>query len=284
MKFPTCLLALLVTPLVALGWADDGHVVVCKIAEAYLKPAARAAIQELLDERPISDPRLCVWADLIRSGATYDRKYPSHRTWHYVNLELQEREEDYDPKQMKDHVLEAIPRFAKIMNDPSRSKEDRKEALLFVIHFVGDMHQPLHCSNRADDKGGNLQPIKSFRGETENRLNLHWIWDTHLFKAERGELSNEDFVKRLLAEITEKDRETWASGDSYAWGWESHLIGVNEIYRFTDGTILPLPDEPVAELTDENYIQRKLPIVRTQLKRGGVRLASVLNAAFEAKK
>lgn len=284
MKLAFCLGLVLLSPLLAFGWGDDGHVVVCKIAEAYLKPATRTAINDLLDNRPISDSRLCVWADLIRSGAVYDRKYPNHRNWHYINLELQLAEKNYDPAKMPDHVLEAIPRFAKLMCDPSLTKEDRKEALLFVIHFVGDMHQPLHCSNRNDDRGGNLQLIKSFRGTKEDRLNLHWVWDTHLFKAERGELTNEDFVKRLLAEITEKERETWSAGDPFRWGWESHLIGVSEVYRFTDGMPLPTPDKPLAELTDENYIKGKLPIVRTQLKRAGVRLASVLNAAFDEKK
>jgi hypothetical protein len=276
-----CLLISL-SPL-AHGWGEDGHIIVCKIAEGYLKPTAKAAIKELLDDRSISDSRLCVWADLIRSGAIYDRKYPNHRTWHYVNLELQLKEDDYHPEKMEDHVLEAIPRFAKLMNDDKLMKEDRKEALLFVIHFVGDMHQPLHCANRNDDKGGNLQLIKSFRGKEESKLNLHSIWDTHLVKAERGELTNDDFVKRLLGEITEKERETWSGGDTKTWGWEAHQIGVKEVYSFSDGKALPLPTEPLAELTDDNYIKSKLPLVRTQLKRAGVRLSKVLNEAFPEK-
>lgn len=281
MRLFLTLLALILIPASLQAWGEDGHVIVSKIAESYLKPAAKLGIKDLLDERAISDPRICVWADLIRSGAIYDRKYPNHRTWHYINIELQEREEDYKPEEQKDHVVGAISQFIKIVKDPQETKENRKEALMFVIHFVGDMHQPLHCSNRNDDRGGNLQLVKSFRGKEEPRLNLHSVWDTSMVKADRGDLENEDYAKRLVAEIEEKQREAWSKGDAKIWAWENHLIGMQEVYLFSDGTLFPDRSEAPVELTDENYIKTKKPIVREQLKKAGVRLAWVLNHCFE---
>ena len=279
----SAILALLVgaaMPLSVRAWWEDGHVVVAKIAEAYLTPPARAGIKALLPERPISDVRICTWADLIRGSAEFGRKYPKHDMWHYINIELKMAEKDYKPADDKMHVVGAIARFEKVLADPKASADDRKEALMFLVHFVGDMHQPLHCGNRDDDRGGNLQPIKSFNGKSEGKLNLHKVWDGPMVQAARGELSVEDFAKRLSEEISERDREAWKAGDPTQWAWEIHRIVVERVYRFTDGQPLPRPDAPAADLTEENYIAANRPIVPLQLKKAGVRLAKVLNACF----
>jgi nuclease S1 len=277
-------LTLIVAAPSCLAWGEDGHVVVCKIAEANLNSAAKAAVKELLDDRSIADPRLCTWADLIRSSGALNRKYKNNDKWHYINIELTSKAEDFKPDPAEDHVISAIERFLKVVADTTVSKDDRKEALLFIIHFLGDMHQPLHCCHRNEDRGGNLQQIKSFCGQTETRLNLHWIWDTHLLKAEKGELTVEDFAARLLSEITDDQRNCWRKGTVKDWVWDSHTIAVSTVYRFADGKALPPRDEPAVELTDENYAKANRAIVREQLKKGGIRLAKVLNDCFpEAK-
>jgi len=267
-----------------LAWGEDGHVVLCKIAEANLNPPAKAAVKDLLDNRSIADSRLCTWADLIRSSGELNRKYKNNDKWHYINIELTSKAEDFKPDPAEDHVISAIERFQKVVADTTVSKDDRKEALLFIIHFVGDMHQPLHCCHRNEDRGGNLQPIKSFCGQSEKKLNLHWVWDSHLVKAERGELTVEDFAARLMSEVTDDQRTCWRKGTVKDWAWDSHTVAVGTVYRFADGKPLPPRDEPAVELTDENYAKANRPIVREQLKKGGVRLAKALNDCFpEAK-
>jgi hypothetical protein len=273
----------------ALAWWEDGHVVVARIAETYLTKEARAGIKDLLDEnregeRAISDVRICTWADLIRSSGELNKKYPKNDTWHYINIELKVTEADYKPDDDNNHVVGAIERFKKVLKDPKAEKQDRKEALYFLVHFVGDMHQPLHCGNREDDRGGNLQPIKSVFGKAESRLNLHKVWDGHLVAAARGDLSVDDFAKRLGEEIKEADRTKWSKGDAKAWAWESHAVCVERVYVFTDGKPLPKRDAPAVELTDENYMKANAPFVREQLKKGGIRLAAVLNECFAAEK
>jgi hypothetical protein len=276
---------LLFLPSVGQCWWEDGHSIVAKIAENYLTPEARAGIKELLGdgvagEREISDVRICTWADLIRGSAMYRKKYPNHDTWHYINIEIKDKKDDFKPAEDNNHVIGAIARFRKVLKDPKADKQERKEALMFVVHFLGDMHQPLHCGNRENDQGGNLQPIKSVLGKAEDRINLHKVWDGHLVKAVRGDLDNDDFVKRLLGEIKEADREKWNKGDVTQWVWESHAIVVERVYKFTDGSDLPERDAPAVELTDANYMKANEPIVREQLKKGGVRLALVLNECF----
>jgi hypothetical protein len=280
------LLFLSATP--APAWWEDGHVVVARIAEAYLTPEARAGIKELLGEnregeRAISDVRICTWADLIRGSGELNVKYPKNDTWHYINIEFKVKAADYQPGDDANDVVGAIERFKKVLKDPSAKKQDRKEALYFLVHFVGDLHQPLHCGHREDDRGGNLQPVKSVRGKAEEKLNLHKVWDGHLVAAARGDLSVDDFTRRLGEEIKPEDRAAWAKGSAKDWAWESHEVCVARVYKFTDGKELPKRDEPAVVLTDENYVKANVPYVREQLQKGGVRLAAVLNECFAGK-
>jgi S1/P1 Nuclease len=263
------------------AWWEEGHVALCKIAEAHLTPAARTAIAHLLGDMPISDPRVCLWADQLRTTTEFDKKYPHHATWHYINLEVQLRTEEFKPDASGDHVIGAIEHFQKVLTDPCISKGDREEALMFVVHFVGDLHQPLHCLHRNDDRGGNLQPIKSVLGVAEDKLNLHKVWDGHLVKADRGDLTVPDYAKRLADEITAADKDAWQKGCPREWAWEVHLVGVKSVYLFADGIPLPKPSEPAAELGEENYFKANRPVVHEQLKKAGVRLAKVLNDCFE---
>ena len=272
-----------------LAWWEDGHITVAKIAETYLSPESRAEIKKLLGgnvegERAISDSRVCNWADLIRSSGDLNRKYPKNDTWHYINIELKMKESDFKPDSDNNHVVGAIERFKKVLKDTKASQDDRKEALFFLVHFVSDMHQPLHCGHRDEDRGGNLQPIKSVLGKAEDRLNLHKVWDGHLVNAAKGELSVDDFVKRLTDEFKVNDRDSWSKGDAKSWAWDSHVIVVERVYKFSDGKDLPKRDDPPAALTEENYFKFNKPIVREQLKKGGVRLAKVLNDCFEGEK
>ena len=83
-----------------------------------------------------------------------------------------------------------------------------------MVHFVGDMHQPLHTGNREDDRGGNLQPIKSVLGKDEDRLNLHKVWDGHLVNAVKGDLTNDDFVNASSANQGRGPRRSGARAKS----------------------------------------------------------------------
>src|ERR1700733_4229386 len=97
-RFGCSLIVLLGVPCAGNAWWEDGHVIVAKIAESYLTPAARAGVKDLLGdgpagERAISDVRICTWADLIRSSGQLNRKYPKNDTWHYINIEIKEQKD-----------------------------------------------------------------------------------------------------------------------------------------------------------------------------------------------
>ncbi|WHI47083.1 S1/P1 nuclease [Microbulbifer sp. VAAF005] len=157
----------------AYAWGDDGHRVVGEIAWHYLDPEVAAEIELLLDE--VGEPHLAestTWADRIRSNEAYNWAAPLH----YINLsrDWSTYVEERDCPAVG-CILKAIQNYQKVLADRSRTKKERAEALMFIAHFVGDLHQPLH-TGLLSDKGGNDVQVQFYGSET----NLHALWDIHL--------------------------------------------------------------------------------------------------------
>jgi hypothetical protein len=186
-SFLLCLLLLLPAPAVR-AWSEFGHRLVAELAYRQLSPSARAAVDDLLRDEP--EPTLAGiagWADLVRDLTAYEHT----RAWHYVHIGdagcVFERARDC---RGEDCVVAAIQRYAAVLADPARTRAERVEALKFVVHFVGDVHQPLHANNR-DDRGGNEFQV-NLRGEGTN---LHAVWDFHVLRA--ANLDFEGWIARL---------------------------------------------------------------------------------------
>ena len=174
------------------AWGRDGHAIIAQIAEARLTPQAKAGVEELLGKRTMSS--VASWADTIRK----DREETS--PWHYVNIPYEMR--GYDPARdgkNGENVIDKIVDFANVLNDRKRPEAEREEALKFLIHFVGDLHQPLHCSERNEDRGGNFRLV--FFLEKPEAISLHRAWDSeileHIMKTAGDEkLSTADYAQR----------------------------------------------------------------------------------------
>jgi hypothetical protein len=260
----------------AWAWGARGHVVAAAVAEARLTDKARDAVRKLLDDRPLADVRLCTWADQIKRSALYKEKYPKNDLWHFADIPFAEAKFDRD-RDGRDgnNVIDAIERFRKVLKT-STDPDERKEALLFLIHFIPDMHQPLHSTERDGDRGGNLLKV-TFPGSDDPRLNLHRVWDVELVEAALGGLEPLDYAKRLQSGITPELAAQWQRGTPEDWLNESHRAAVDFAYRKADQT--ELPREGVVAL-DRAYVDRNRPAVGEQLKKAGIRLAAVLNEVF----
>ena len=150
----------------ALSWAPEGHQVVAAIALRELTPTARARVAALLGGETVMVLDSS-WADEIRD------QRPETTGWHYVNIELGSG--GYDAARdcpSGNCVVAQIERDEKILSDPRQSKDAKVEALRFLIHFVADLHQPLHAADR-QDKGGNQELVRWGK----KRTSLHQIWD-----------------------------------------------------------------------------------------------------------
>jgi len=248
----------------ALPWSADGHRIVCSIAWRNLTTETQVAVQELLatDDslRFRQFEEACLWADQVRGR---DPMYDRFTTAHYMNLSRGD-----DGVKLDEHcaaslcLVQAIDEQLAILADSTQSKRIRLEALKWVSHFVGDIHQPLHVGY-GDDRGGNSIEI-ILSGEPTT---LHGLWDYALI-AKAG-LPWERYARRLGRDISRVDRRLWTGQTVIQWANESFSISEDTVYEFPIGSSVP-----------DEYYYRNIQTVERQLKKAGLRLAEVLNTAL----
>ncbi len=249
----------------AFAWGREGHAIVAKIAEMRLIPAAREAVADFLGDQSMSD--VASWADEVRR----DRRETG--PWHYVDIpDDQPTYDEARDGQNGNNVVAKITEFANAINDRSLTKQQRTDALKFLIHFCGDIHQPLHCSERNKDKGGN--DVHLFLLDEPKMTNLHAVWDYGILTRAMGNTPISVYASALNVRITPDQLREWRTGTPETWANEAHKIAHDSVY---DG--VPPTTSPPQKL-DQAYVDRSIPIINTQLQKGGVRLARILNQAF----
>lgn len=259
---PALLLALLLATAPALAWGRLGHRLVAELAWEGMTPTARAAALDLLQgEADPSLPGVANWADELRAtDAGLGRR---SARWHYVNIGGDGCEyEAIRDCPRGNCVVAAINAQAKILADRGRSDAERLQALKFVVHFVGDVHQPLHAG-RAADRGGNTHQV-NVGGEGSN---LHALWDSGMLGATG--LDEAAWLARLR-------QSPLPDGASAGFTAASPVDWAEGSCRIVDA---PGFYPPVGTLP-AGYIEHWLPVAERQLRRGGVELAQVLNTAL----
>jgi hypothetical protein len=261
------LLAAFCLPASALGWGVEGHDLVARIAQAQLTAKARARVDAILGPGATL-VSISSWADTVR------RERPATAPWHFVDIPIDRPHLDMarDCPQ-GDCVIQAIARFRAALQDPSTPPAGRKEALMFVVHFVGDMHQPLHCSDDRDKGGNEVRVTLGDRRQT----NLHSAWDTGMLTR----MGEEDELYPGMLKAARKNRRKWSQGTVESWAEESHQAAIDVVYG-------KLPVKPVAGAPnatpihlDAAYEQAARPLIRMQIEKAGDRLARVLNEALK---
>lgn len=260
----SCSLALALVAALCCAWGSTGHKVVAQIAYDHLTPEARAAVDELLGDSDL--PEFSVWADQIKGDKAWEWTKP----WHYVNVPEGATGFDMD-RDCPDEgcVVRGIERYAEVLASEDATHEERVQALKFLVHFVGDIHQPLHVSN-ASDLGGNRIGVTLF----SRQMNLHSLWDTGMIN-QMG-MPYEVYAARLEEALTpEVEAAAVAEMDPVAWANESHALSMSNAYVDTDGATIKTGDG-----LGQEYIDRNLPVVDEQLTKAGLRLAEMLNGIF----
>jgi len=270
-----CLIAIsIASPTCA--WWEDGHITASKIAERNLRPEVRKNLEKLLGNISISDPKICLFADNVRRNPDFPQ-YKDSGPWHYVNRPIGEEFSHKKHCLEGKCVVEKLEEFRIVLKDKTRKSEDRLEALIFIVHLVEDMHQPMHCANRYD-KGGNDLKVRYPRATEGDRLNMHMVWDGKLVADAMDGLVLGDFVVRLDESMKDEDRKKWKLGTPDEWAAENHKIAAEYAYKAADGTAFAKTG--VIDL-DNAYVKRNTPIVRMQLQKAGLRLAEVLNECLQ---
>jgi hypothetical protein len=251
---PVFVLLLAATP-PAFGWGREGHRLIAQIANHHLNAKARAEVARLLGAESLES--IAPWADEVRP----QRRETS--TWHYINIPLAAPRGDWK-KYCPDTgcVVEIIPKMQAKLRDRSLPDAERADALKFLVHFVGDMHQPLHVGDNGD-RGGNDVKAVFFDRPT----NLHSVWDTPIL--DLAEKRQPQLKARLGRPAGFWERRRLRKGTLEDWAWAARDISRDTAYG-------KLPAARPAVLGEE-YYAAVLPSIEGQIRRGGVRLAQVLN-------
>lgn len=207
---------------VIISWGFTGHRIIAIIAERHLTPQAKAAVADLLNGESMAD--VSTWADQVRNQEQY--KHTSG--WHFINLPLGLNQTEFNKNVVlmeKDNVYSAVRKAQQNLMNTKLSKAERTESLKFLIHLVGDLHQPMHVS-RAEDKGGNTVQL-NFEGKGTN---LHSLWDSRLLDKKglsEAQLVNE-YDKIPPALVTK-----WQQTPMIDWIWESYQAS-SKLYAEVD--------------------------------------------------
>jgi len=275
----------------AFAWGDQGHEIIALVADHFLEPAVRDTIDGLLagDRSGLTSSKdithEATWADKYRDSDrdTTRKHYLRTHDWHFVDLELDGPDlaaacfgrPALSPGTVASNgpaqacVVDKIDEFTAELASPASSTGERRKALQFLLHFVGDVHQPLHASDD-HDRGGNEKTV-SARGTPTN--SFHHYWDTE-FVIRLG--ANPPSIARLLiGRISEADRRNWSRGTAADWAMESFHVAVQHAYG-----LLPAPTSSGHYKLSADYVKDATETTADQLSKAGVRLAFVLNQAL----
>ncbi|MXO60218.1 S1/P1 Nuclease [Altererythrobacter salegens] len=252
------------------AWGPTGHRIVAQIAQDNVSGQTRARIEQILGHEQL--PEGATWPDEQRSSPDVflnKTTYP----WHFVTLaQPNEAAEDLVHPPEGDAVT-AIERFTRTLRDPAASQGDKAVALRFLVHIIGDLHQPLHVG-KDGDRGGN--DVKVLWLDFPVQKNLHWVWDEGMI--EKQGLSFTEYADRLEARMTPQQAIDWWTIDPNAWMDESISIR-NRLYpepsdKYGDGTV----ENPFK--LEYHYIYDWNPTMEQRLQQAGIRTAAYLDWVF----
>jgi hypothetical protein len=293
-------LMVLMRPATGYCWGDEGHEIVALIAEHYLNPAVRARVSALLAgdasglTRGTGIAQEAIWADKFRDSDrdTTQRHYRQTREWHFIDIEIDRPDLDdacfrhpalamgsnASEGPAADCILDKIDQFRRELESRTTGTEERRLALQFLLHLVGDLHQPLHAADN-HDRGGNDLRVK---GAGSPPGNLHHYWDT-VFVGRLGTRAD-DVSRELIAGISDADRRAWSGGSPVDWAKQSFEIARSHVYgplqRTGAITGIGGGGRPRTVTVDARYEADAVNIVAGQLQRAGLRLARLLNEAL----
>ena len=266
----------------AFAWGPEGHRMIAVIATEYLSAAASRQVAALLRNDRLADRQpsyrrtlgeIANWPDEIK-----DTSWGKKRgAWHFDDLPVCGNVDNSRGCRKGACASAQLALQIAILGNGELPLYRRNEALKWVVHLMGDIHQPLHAADR-HDRGGNKVEV-SFFGRRDNppygELNLHAVWDVHMVQRLVAERGGENAI--VSARIADADKSAWERGSISDWMIESNLIARTFVYP-----ALPVNFSCSGRITgvltlDQPYYSKAAPIIETQIRRAGIRLARVLN-------
>lgn len=240
------------------AWGPEGHRIVVRIAESYLTPKTAVAAADLLGKESLTD--VAVWADEARKHPEYAWSKP----FHGATVPDDKSAFKFDRDCSKGCAVSAILRFSDVLEDPKADRKTKIEALKFLVHFVGDLHQPVHVTSARSTRTHRTDVV--FFSEP---VKLHFVWDAGLIRHVGKPW--EQYAAELRGKIKPAQFTKWAAiTDPGVWATESHELAVHVAYDLPD-------DGKIGQV----YFDRCIPVVNERLSMAGVRLGVRLNEIFD---
>ncbi|NNK55600.1 MAG: S1/P1 nuclease [Flavobacteriaceae bacterium] len=259
MRLLPIVLLFICTPLCAndtnTDWGRTGHRATGEIATSYLTKRAQKEISKLLDGASLA--LVSTYGDEIKS----DQRYGEYWAWHFVNYPFGSTYDDH-PKSDRGDLIRGIDTCIEVLKNKQSTREDKVFYLKMLVHFIGDLHQPLHVG-QAGDKGGNDFQVRWF----DEGTNLHTVWDTKMIESYNMSYSELASNRR---ELSNAQLEIIQQGNVTDWMRESREL-CEDIYANTE----------VGEKLGYNYMYKYVETAKFQIQKGGIRLARVLNEIFD---
>src|SRR5215831_5785260 len=267
----------------ALAWGPQGHRTIGAIADRLLSPAAHTAVLHILqnDRDKFDSPSHRTTLEAVSEWADEVRGTPDARpAWHYDDVPIcgTRDKTSYCPGGQCN--TEQLKRLIGVLADARTPARERDEALKWVVHLVGDIHQPLHAADNGDH-GGNLVPVALEGVRTRGRENLHRAWDSDLVQLAlhaRNRQQPPRDIDALAAEAANLEREV-GQGTPDGWARESNNLARNVAYHYPGCACNTLPTGIV--VLEAAYIDDAEAVVRERLLLAGARLANLLNKTLE---
>jgi len=297
------------------AWGCKGHETVALIAEAHLSLHARAMAFKILEAAPIDpalsryckEPGLDAFADASTWADDERTVKPETAPWHFIDIPLGASESSIPKYCPPDTgcVTSALAAQLAILRNTQSSPQARADALRYLIHFVGDIHQPLHDATN-NDRGGNCLPV-TFFGKAPKETNataesyspnLHSVWDVDIIDQLAAGRSPRQLAIKLNEQFHPREAAWQSETPNFkAWAWEAHRLAQMIAYGKLPANVpLETPIPSLQSCADDNHISTRLlqlhedlespyqdaaaPVVEEQLTKAGIRLASLLNSLW----
>ena len=263
----------------AVAWGSQGHLLTGLIAYQLLSPSAQAQVKVILGSTDLA--RASLYLDSHRDELEHAIK--GSRAWHYDNrpaCEPNTPRADYCPR--GDCASVQLRRHSRVLAEPASSLARKRFALQVIAHLAADIHQPLHASDH-HDAGGNAVKLT---GTWNGKANLHSAWDNDFVgRAFAGPAfdgqGDSQIAATLVGQITDAQKQAWQKGPVTAWVQDSYAIAVDVAYGLLPGFACGAANFDATTVTlSDDYIDKSVATVPEQLKKGGVRLAAILNRAL----
>ena len=235
-------------------WGATGHRTVGQIADNYLKGKTKRKIAELLDGASLAV--VSTFGDDIKS----DKKYNNFYTWHYVNMPFGVKYQDSEKNPLGDMVT-GIEKCKSVILDDNATKDEKAFYLKMLVHLIGDLHQPMHVGKK-EDKGGNTIQVQWFGKGT----NLHSVWDSKMI--EHYNMTYTELADNA-SKISKDEVAFLQQGTIADWVNDTQTYAV-KVYNSAE----------IGDNLKFQYMYNNFGMVRSQLQKGGIRLAKVLNELF----